>query len=228
MKKIFLLGILAFTLSKLKGQESLINLSKNSFNIGVGYSTSILSLNNNHFRLGGNSLSFPNLFSVRYVISEKNLVFIDYNKFSMLSFNQSHKRGDIVGFNSHKFDIGIGRILSCKYGVSLIPNLSFSLRPSGTQNVYVDYIQSSAWKEPIISTYQLKSLGFGLGFNCSKRLSKYLIISLDTRYNHFFEKNKLLGRQYIGYESFYYSYRVNRNMLTVGLGIFMNINMTRN
>lgn len=210
MRKHLILILIACTYCSIAAQK------KHEIKIEVGYSTSIFLQKNAVFSFKQNTPIYePKFFKIGY--SLKNYVIgFNYKYYGAIDYYNPWKLGDIELRQYHAFDLSLGKKINFKHQFTIVPTFLLSARPSGTENVYI-YNSGSTFIEPNFHNYTYNSKGFGLALDIEKTLYKGLLISFEGQYNYYFEKKKLRGRAFRGYEDYHNNYKVNRSMITMAL-----------
>ena len=219
MKFAILLIVALPKIGGLKGQTDSIINRHNSFNIEVGIPTSIFFDNKSKIMFPQKNLYKPFseylppfTFNLTYMNKKLWAIALKYKYFEKTTTYNNRNQGDVISRVFHTIDFGVGKRF-IKKSFSFQPSLFLSSRPSGMQRVLLDYIPGG-WNEPITTAFAYRSLGFGLGFNIQKNLYRAFNVSFETIYNHYFEKTNVIGRKTNGYDEFYKTYKVERNLLT--------------
>ena len=219
MKFAILLVSVLLNVLQLEGQSDSIKIKQNSINIEVGYPTSIfidkysnLTLNQKNLYKPFKEYLPPFLFKITFTRKDLLIVSLNYRYFEKNTTVDNRKQGEVTNRVFHAFDFGVGkRFLINNFYYQ--PSLFISTRPSGMQRVLLDYIPGG-WNEPITTAYKYNSIGYGCGINIQKTLYHCLNVSFETMFNHYFEKNNIIGKKIAGFDEFYKTYNVNKNILT--------------
>ena len=204
---------------------------KLSLQIEAGMPTTIFLNNysqNNNFTPGlfkpFTQYTPPYTFGLKILNGSKYFIGLNYNYFGKFNSYANRIQGDVVSRFYHVIMAEIGKSISYKK-FSFSPTFNVNYKLSGIEEVFLCYIPGS-WGEPVVQTFQYKSLGFGLGGSIKYFLLHNFYISTDLRYTHNFEKNKPLGKPLGGFEEFYKNYRVNRDAITLSLNIGYQIKLS--
>ncbi len=229
MKYLFLFILLFYSSIKILGQIDSVDYKSNYFSLEVGHSTSIFLNSKPLFLANSNSpLYKPTFFKMKIAFKNTNFIFIDYKNYNSFEIKDNWHIGEIWLRKYDIFDLGFGRtyyLLNSKLKIQ--PLLMLSIRPNGTENVYVTSNQNSFPKEPLFNNYNYKSFGFGFGFNLNTVVYRHFSVGFETHYNYFIESKKLRGRPVTGFEVFENNYKVNRNIITPIIKLCYDINCKR-
>lgn len=165
----------------------------------------------------------PFIFGFEIINGSKYIMALNYQYFDKSNSSKDRIQGDVVDRFYHVVMTEVGKTIKCN-NLSLIPSFNLNYKLSGTEAVLVGYIPVG-FKEPIIQTFQYKSLGIGLGGAIKYCFLSNFYISTDVRFTHYFEKSKPYRKLYGGVDEFYNSYRVNRDVITLSLNIGYRLNM---
>ena len=235
MKKLATI-LLIFSALSLFAQSPAVSVpqetKKLSLQIEAGMPTTIFLNNysqNNNFTPGifkpFTEYTPPYTFGFKILNGSKYFIGLNYNYFEKSNSYANLIQGDVVSRFYHVIMAEIGKSISYKK-FSISPTININYKSSGIEAVFVCYIPGS-WGEPVIQTFQYKSLGFGLGGSIKYYILPNFYISTDLRFTHNFEKNNPLGRPLGGFEAFYKNYRVNRDAITLSLNIGYQINFRK-
>lgn len=208
------------------------SLKKNSLSLSVevGMPTTIFLNNysqNNNFTPGlfkpFSEYIPPYTLGLRVQNGSKYFIGLNYNYFGKYNSSANRIQGDVVSRFYHVIMAEIGKIIPYKK-FSFSPLFNINYKSSGIEEVFVCYIPGS-WGEPVVQTFQYKSLGFGFGGSIKYNFLPNFYISTDLRFTHYFEENKPLGKPLGGFDDFYKNYRVNRDNITVSLNLGYQIKL---
>lgn len=164
----------------------------------------------------------PFTFGFEIINGSKYIMALNYQYFDKTNSFKDRSQGDVVNRFYHVVMAEVGK--SINHGkFSFSPTCNMNYRLSGNEEVVLSNTSSGLW-EPISQAFQYKSLGVGLGGSMRYWLFSNVYVSSDVRFVHFFEKNKP-SRIFGGFEEFYNSYRVNRDVITLSLNIGYRLNM---
>lgn len=222
--KYFLLFIGNLILNSIFAQSDSLKKNSISFGIEIGALNSLFLNNyaqNNNFTPGLYKpfvqYTPPYTFGLKILNGSKYFIGLNYNYFEKTNSYANRIQGDVVSRFYHVIMAEIGKSFSYKkFSISPIFNINY--KSSGIEEVFVCYIPGS-WGEPVVQTFQYKSLGFGFGGSIKYHFLCHFYISTDARFTHNFEKNNPLGKPLGGFEEFYKNYRVNRDAISLSLNI---------